>query len=172
MFDTIRQKCQEYYDQIPPDTLSKMAKSALFSFSISLILLNKRSPGAPWNLSKPLLNAGVAALASFVYALTAPLFNALFGDKHLRFHREIMKNLVVVTLTSTFVNYLTTSKVNFAAFNFVAFLPSNVVISGLDLLPTAADFISAHGLAQACRDGYQYLGLDALSGSSSTYIAF
>lgn len=97
MLEAVRQTCQRYYDEIPAGTGQAIAKSALYSFAASAILFSTRPSSV--NLSRPVVAAGVSALASSIHALTAPLFNKVFDRNDPPYlHSEIVKLFVDMAL--------------------------------------------------------------------------
>lgn len=172
VLQVIYDKCQEYYDQIPDDTLPKMAKSALYTFSITFIF-SKKMPTEPYNLGRPLFAASVATLASFVYALTTPLFNMIFSDDRIQVQRELIKQIVNIALTSVIVNYFTPTKINVLALPLIASLSINLLKSMADLVPSVAEnWFDDAAFAEVARDLYKQWGIDAPNGSSSVFINF
>ena len=131
--------CQEYYRQFPSDTVPKMCKSALYSFTITFVLVRNPQIGDPFNVARPLLAASVASLASLIYALTNPIFNMIFGDKLLRLHREIIKQIVNVTLSSLLIHYSISSKVNLLALPLIGSVSMNLFKSLFELVPSMVE---------------------------------
>lgn len=168
MLDAMRQKCQDYYDHIPADTLPAMAKSALFSFSISLIFIDRRQP---WDLTQPLIKGSVAALASCIYSLTAPFFNGAFGDDRHLYHRELLKMGVIISLTTVIYSSLTLGKVSITALPWLKILPWNIVIATFDVVPALFDYIDPP-FAQEARNAYTFLGINSVPGSASIQLVF
>lgn len=168
MLDAMRQKCQDYYDQIPADTLPVIAKSALFSFSISLILIDRTKP---YDLTQPLIKGGIAALAACIYSLTAPFFNGAFGDNRHLYHRELLKMFVIVSLTTVIYNSLTIGKVSITALPMLTILSWNVIIASFDAAPAIIDHMDP-AAAQEIRKVYTFLGINSVPGSGSIQLVF
>lgn len=168
----IMDKCGEYYVQIPEDTVPKMAKSALYTFTATFVF-SKKVPTEPYNLGRPLFAACVAALASLIYALTTPIFNMIFGDDRLLFHREFIKHIVNITLTSLLVSWLGASKINVIALPLLESFSVNLAKSFLDIIPlTAESWFHDQVLADEMRELYKQWGIDATPGTSSVFINF
>lgn len=171
MFDPVRQACQNYYDQIPSDTIPKIVKSALYTFTATLILSRADLANRTVDLARPLLAAGVAAFASLIYALTSPIFNMAFGDNHIVFHREFIKCLATVSLTSLIVHSLTTSKVNSLSIHLITGITINLLKSIPAIIPDMIDWFDGPGQADELRKGFCWLGIDAPPGSSSIFFS-
>lgn len=94
--DTISNCIHSYYASLPRNTGAAAARSALYTFTASLLAVN------PWgqaiHLTRPLCMGGVAALASLIHALTVPLFNRLFGYDEVKWYQEGIKIVINVTL--------------------------------------------------------------------------
>jgi hypothetical protein len=127
VFAAIKQPFVSYYDELPSQIISTVAQSAFFTFTIAVVFSG--NPGQTADISRPLLNAGVAALASFVHALMTPFFNKVFGPTRLEPIPEITKSCVVALLTSTFMSVMTTSNVNLSAFKLYYLISLNSFIS-------------------------------------------
>ena len=168
MLDAIRQSCQNYYDDIPPDTLPTMAKSAIFSFSWTILF--NRVPRQPWDITRPLFHAGVAALATLIYSLTTPIFNKIFGDNQILLHREIMKSFVDFSVTTIIISYLTTSKVDLTALPFIKMLSFNILRALYDLDTAYAAWVDPRFGNFLSQVG-NYTGLSAVPGSASIHLS-
>jgi hypothetical protein len=172
VFQAIYEKCQDYYDQIPADTLKKMAISAVSTFTVTFIF-SKKIPTEPYNLGRPLFAAGVATLASLVYALTTPLFNMIFEEERLQFHRECTKQVVNIALNSILVSYFTASKINVLALPLLGSLSINLIKSLFDVVPSVAEtWFNDPVFADELREIYKDWGVDAPAGTSSVFINF
>ncbi len=171
MFNDVRQKCQNYYDHIPSDTLPKMVRSALYTFGIAFVI-NQKNFGSPYNMAIPLAAAGMAAVASLIYALTTPIFNMVFGDNRILFHRELIKQLVNISFSSTILNYVTTGKVNLFSLNLLGGFSCNIILGLFEIAPTFVDWLGATAAANELREEYKYFGIDAEPGSSSVFLNF
>lgn len=171
MFDGIKDKFLDYYDQIPPDTFPAIAKSAILTFSCTL-LFTRKFDDTHLNISRPLFNAGIAALASSIYALTTPFFNTAFGDKDVHFHRELIKFFVNLSITSMIVGYLTSSKVDAAALPLLRIIPFKVMMAPLTWIPRFADFIGENQDAAEMRQFMQSFSMYPEPGSASIHMVF
>ena len=172
VLQAIYEKCQDYYDQIPADTLPKMVKSALYTFTVTFIF-SKKIPTEPYNLGRPLFAASVASLASLVYALTTPLFNMIFVEERLQFHRECIKQVVNIILTSVLVHYFTATKINVLALPLLGSLSVNLIKSLFDTIPSVAETWSNDPVfADEIRELYKNWGIDAPAGTSSIFLNF
>lgn len=105
--ELIKNCCTSYYEQIPQDTLFAIGQSAIYSFSITLLLQPSSS------LVRPLYSAGLAALATLIYSVTNPIFNHIFQDNKYVSHREVTKYMITMVLTQVLVNTFTPFKVAF-----------------------------------------------------------
>jgi hypothetical protein len=124
MFNPVINSCQFYYDHLPHDIVQTVSKSALYSFTIALVISNKSARADSFNLLIPITSAGIAALASVVHAILTPLFDGIFGDRKVQFHREFIKWFCVSACTSVIVNKLSINKIDLVALHF--FLPASV----------------------------------------------
>jgi hypothetical protein len=124
MFSPVINICQSYYDHLPHDIVQTVSQSALYSFTITLLISNRSARAGSFNLLLPIVPAGIAALTSLVHALLTPLFDGIFGDRKVKFHREIIKWFCVSACTSIIVSKLSTNKIDLVALQF--FLPASV----------------------------------------------
>lgn len=172
IFQVAYDKCRDYYDQIPDDTFEKMAKSALYTFTATF-LFSKRNPLEPYNLSRPLFAGGVAFLASFIYSITTPIFNMIFGDDELLVHREFIKQVVNITLSSAIIGYFTAAKVSLIALPLVGSLSINLIKSIIDLCPIVVEkWFKDKPLAKEIRLLFKDWKIDAPAGTGSVFINF
>lgn len=162
--------CQYYYDNLPPDTFQTVCKSAAYSYTFSLLWRLPSQWAGKLNLALPLSLAGVAALASLIYALTTPIFNAMFGDNEVYIHREWIKEMVNMTIRIGIVAYLTITKVNFVAAFDLGPPSFHLLTSTLKLAPDACDFIGLDFIADNLRSGLRFLHLYPEAGSNSIYL--
>ena len=178
MFGVVSNACQSYYDDLPDNTLQTVGKSALLSFSLSLMFKDKLV--GEINLSQPLASAEIASLASLIYSLTNPIFNKIFGDNNLHFHRELIKAFVNMAIASTLVMYITAGKVDFAAFQWLSGLPVNLIFGQLNDIPTLMDWIEGmtfpnfnpqdpNTSGNRIRILASHFGLNAVPGAGSVY---
>lgn len=141
MIQSMNQVCQNYYDNLPSDTIKIAAKSALFSFITSVcIVAITTKPNQPVDLARSALAATIAATATIIHALTQPIFNYLFDQKlnSSDSYVEFIRVLYDIIFTHVLVNNLTAFKINLintiipSGENFVI-LPSNLIRISLDL---------------------------------------
>lgn len=103
MLNTIILKCQDYYNRIPEGALPAASKSALFSFGISMYLINSVSE-EQIEYSRSLRNAQIAAVASLINSAITPLLDRFLLDYDLT--REIARHIIASDLTSRAMNYV------------------------------------------------------------------
>lgn len=103
MIQTIKQTCQNYYNQIPAGSLRAVCRSGLFSFTASLILFNS-DPRAV-NLIRPALAGTTAAVASSIHALIIPLFNYICGNHQSQWYKELFLTCSSLALAHVGLNY-------------------------------------------------------------------
>lgn len=163
-------KCSDYYDQIPPDTIRKIAYSGVFAFTATVVYhASKKTLTEPYNVTRPLVAAGVAMLASLIYSLTNPLFNKILGNNKITFLGEFMKGCVNVFLTSVAISYLTTSKVNLLALSLLISVPLNLLKGFLELIPYVAEsWFDDKDFAELARSLFERCGVDVQPGSSGS----
>lgn len=116
-FDALTQPFRLYYNQLPENTGPSICKSALYSFTISLLAVNKFADFKSFR--QPLLSAGIAAAAALVNALVTPLFNFIFGNNEVGCLQEGFK-LMVNALAVHQILYLTSTvgKIKFVSQHF------------------------------------------------------
>ncbi len=168
MFNTVKQISRNYCDQIPSDTFPKVAKSALYTFTATLLMSGNMGT-KNINLAHSLFAAGVASLASLIYALINPFFHAAFGDDRVLFHRELIKQVFVAASISVIVDALTVSKVNLLSLKILTGISINLLKGLIESVPSFYDWVGDHGTADQIRQGYQFLGIDAKPGSSTVF---
>ena len=127
MFEAIGGACQYYYDEFPKEVVPTVCKSALFSFTATLIYTSYPSNSA-LNVARALFAAGLAALASLVHALITPLFKGVFGN-NFKFIQEYFKFIFVGISLSILVDNFTNSKVNLYAVKMIPLLSLNFLKS-------------------------------------------
>ena len=178
MLDAIRQSCQNYYNGIPADTFSKAGKSALYTFTVTWIwttttvVTSKLTPEhLIFNTGRPLFAAGVALSASLIYSLTAPFFNKIFGDNRMRFHSEIIKQMINTALTSVLINCLTNSKVNLFALPLFGSISMNMFKGIFNTAVDVAECLD-QDFADEVRILFRDWGLSSPDGSGSVFINF
>lgn len=103
VFTAIGQAFQNYYDELPNRILPTIGKSAGITFAVSLIFTRPNAEGL-YDMSRPLLQAGVAALASTIHALMTPLFNEVFGKSNTSdVFYEVVRSWIVGAVASALV---------------------------------------------------------------------
>lgn len=174
MFNAITQRMQDYYDQIPCNTLSTIAKATTFSFAAALncegIDNNKTSIDV---YATPLLAAGVGALATLIHALMTPIFNAAFENDHqVIVYQECIKSMVTIGLTRFLVSYATGQKVDLLANTVLALLSTNLMKSLFHLVPQTLFWLGDPIAARSVRNQLSSWGLDTPDGANTTYLVF
>lgn len=97
MLDSIKQWGTSYYDALPSDIVRTVGASAILTFAVRAFFSNDMSA-----VNIPLINAGIAATASLIHALTTPVFKAFLPQTHNDdVFGEIAKNVVVLAITTT-----------------------------------------------------------------------
>ena len=126
-FDALTQPFRSYYHQLPENTGPSIGRSALYSFTISLLVVNFKS------FRQPLISAGAAAAAALVHALATPFFNFVFGNNEFRWYQEGFK-LTIDALLVHQILHLTSggSKIKFLSKRILKspfiFLPSTHLV--------------------------------------------
>jgi hypothetical protein len=167
MLDSVRKSCQNYYDQIPAGSGQAVVKSALCNFVLHIVLT--RTPGQAWDVQKPLVYAGLGALASCIYSLTAPIFNYAFEDDRILLHRESLKVFLVQAITTVIYVSTTAQKVNLTAVPFLLMLPLNFLKSGVESWFETMEFtLGLNPVLNNLRDELRVWGIGAAPGSAST----
>ncbi len=177
----IQNFCQNYYQEIPKDTFQKVGRSAIYSFSIALVLSNGQQFIKPEtvktvsiNFARPLLLTSVAVTSSLVYALTTPLFNKIFGDDEIVFHRECIKYCVHLSCSYILLTHLTTFNTHSIGVAVINAIPVNLFLAEFDLLPLAVEKLDAFGIttnmATDIRNIYRMLGIDVQKNANSLYL--
>ena len=168
MFDAIKQGCQNYYNQIPDNSLPTIGKSAILSFTITILLSRGTLPNicnsSLEDFRRPLSSAGFAALAAVVHALTTPIFNKIFGDNNQNnFYRESIKHVFNVSL----VRFAILQAGGLVEIR--SLLPINWLVSCIQLIPSYFSLFDP----KFGKDGRLFLkdwGLKNARGANSTYI--
>jgi|GEM_PF-2302235 len=173
MLNSVIQTCRGYYNDIPVDTFQKVVKSALYSFTATSLLSGWKRDVLV-NLTPPLFAAGIAALASLVYALTTPLFNAIFENNKIEFRQELVKDFCQLPISCVIINYLATGKASLSAMHIVgiASLTWNLLASVFDIIPSLWDAFGEPRVARKTRWMLSLLGLAVVPGSSSICLNF
>jgi len=160
MFDMIQQRCLSYYDEIPVDTFPTIAKSAIFSFTITIImprLLSNRDLRFVYieEYTPALITAGLAAVATLVHAILSPIFNRAFGNNsQINVNQELMKYLLVTALTGVCLSYARNQRIRyFVSINLV----KSLLYFGVQIRPYLGHIANR-------------LGVNSPDGSNSTYL--
>lgn len=181
VFQSIKNVCQAYYNDLPNDTFQTIGKSALFSFTVTLLLTNslRKLNDAPINFARPLVAAGVAVTASLIHALTTPIFNYIFGDKETKIYREVLKYFINLSCTYLIFNRLTPYKTHAFALNVFQAWSLNFLKSICEVAPAIIDAVESHLLQRQPIIGdvirnivLQPLGVKIEQDSNSTYFVF
>ena len=97
MLDAAIQSVQDYYNEIPDNTMVCVGTSAVFSFVVAIITHKGTSIAKVFQSSledfrRPLFAATCAAMASLIHGLMTPFFNRIFGDNDQnKILREVFK---------------------------------------------------------------------------------
>lgn len=139
MFTPISQFCQNYYDQIPDDSLKTIAFSGVLSFVAEVFVITLSSPtNQTPNLTRSAFAFSIAVVAASIHAITTPIFNYLFDNPKHEFngYQEYIQILVDITLTHVLINHTTSinliTAMNLQNGNFII-LPSNILKSSTDI---------------------------------------
>ncbi len=149
IFNTVQDRFHVYYAQLPANTLPSMFRSALYSFSISFIIggIDSRTI----QLTRPLITAGVAGLATLIHALTNPFFNYIFENQRIKWHQEAIRFIIDVTATSLLVRQAAAFKVQELIFQKAAFwfMSTHVARLGIDLTISCIGALDEEAVTQA-----------------------
>lgn len=111
------QKFQSYYDNLPEKIFPTIGQSAGLSLAVGVLLSASLAGNGLTDLSRPLLHAGVAAIASTIHALLTPLFNQIFGPSRTDNPvYELIKSCSVAVIASSIVGLSLNSKLQLTAF--------------------------------------------------------
>jgi hypothetical protein len=169
MFSPVINLCQSYYHHLPDDTLQTVSKSAAFTFSIAFVLGSPKIAQDPINMLRPLVAAGIAALASLIHALMTPLFDGMFGDRKINFFRETIKWVIVSACTTLIVNKLLAAKIELVALPQYIPLSINYLKGALGTFPDMLELFDPQR-ATEIRDMLRPWGFIGEEGSNSIYI--
>jgi hypothetical protein len=135
MLDFIQNGLSSYYEQLPVNTGPSICRSALYSFSIAVIILKMNSPKAV-DFTRPLALSAVAATASLVHASTSPFFNYIFENRESGPTQEALHLIFTFTLIHTLLNRPLMSKINHIVTHkkTLFFFSSHAVGVGINLL--------------------------------------
>ncbi len=174
MFQAIKDGFQNYYNQIPNETLSAIGRSAVYSFTYSFFLGRHVNP---LNLTTPLVSAGYAALASTIHAVTTPIFNYMFGNQDVYFIQEFAKLCISISLSLSLVSYATTKQINITALKQFQGLNFTALAAYFDLIPRMINCVGQQiqappmiAVAQYIRDALKAVGLDPQAGVNAVYL--
>ena len=104
----------------------------------------QRGRGYEVNLSKPLMAAAAAGLASLIHALTAPLFNFIFGDNRTYFHRQAIKSGVSILATEAIFSYSSLRRINLVAFQVNPYFTMDLVRAAISDFISSIEWINTH----------------------------
>jgi len=175
MFNVIQQRCLSYYNEIPVDTFPTIAKSAIFSFMISITRGELKLTSIE-QYTRPLIAAGIAAVAALVHAILSPIFNTAFGNNNqITQYQEIMKSILVTGLTRVLLGYATNQRVDVMKTNWgaISFLSINLIKSAFYSIFQISDLLGySHGETLNLAHIAHRWGMGSPDGSNSTYIVF
>lgn len=161
MLETVWNQCKSYYDDIPQDTFRSVGRSAVVSFTVTLLITSrcfgKFAQGEAVDLARPAIAAVIAATATLIHALTTPLFNAIFGDNEVKFEREILKYVCILSCTYQVLNQVSALKEQLVWLVFMRTFPPNLILAELDCLPRVVGLFNAN-LADEIRMGFTAFG--------------
>ena len=169
MLNSVSTMCQHYYNEMPKDTFHKVGRSALFSFTVTLIMANPiicKNPATDFSLklAQPLLTGCIAGTASLIHALTTPLFNAIFGDNKVLLHREIVKWGVNVTCVYLLLDRISPIKTHLFFLTFQSTIPVNMIKTLFNLEFDFMDWVDqstgATGAPNFLRNILRSIGID------------
>lgn len=150
MISAMSQTCQNYYDNLPDNIIPTIGQSACYTFAINLFVnLVARpvnysqlvQPEVFVDISRALLNTGVAVLASAIYALTTPLFNGIMRKSTTcDWHIEMTKQIIVQVAVSILVGSITQSSIQLNSLRFFGVISFNSIISGYGLIEKSAHY--------------------------------
>lgn len=131
VLSAINQACQSYYANLPRKIFPTIAKSAGYTFAAALFFSNRNVQGAI-DISRPLLHAGIAALASAIHALMTPLFDQVFGKSNTGdVLSEFVKSSITGITASALVSYGMHSSIQLTAFKLYYLISLNTLTTWL-----------------------------------------
>lgn len=138
--DVIKQTWDSYYNELPTHILPQIAKSACFTFTISIFL----SRGETFDLRNPILKAGIAAIASMIHAVLTPMFNHILAHASLQHaslnpFAETVKSTITAVIASAVVGVGLQSSLQLSAFKMYTLISTNSInawLSGTQTQPT------------------------------------
>lgn len=107
MFNAIKRKVTNYYDNLPTDIPRTVGTSALLSFSVSIMFIKK--PDGVIDISRSLFGSAVAATASFIHAIITPIFKELLGSAMDNYFGQFFQAQLVSVLTSALIQAVSKS---------------------------------------------------------------
>jgi hypothetical protein len=173
MIASFNNVCQNYYNHLPANTVRSVGQSALFSFSACFLFVTLpqgNQAGQMSNLLRPIVVAGIAALASSIHALMNPLFEFIFGDPQIKAYREGIKWVVVSTLTSIVIARLTNTQFDLRAIQLILPLSLNFIRGFWSSIPDSFELFDPD--AFGIRERFESIGLLPTAGSNSIYLMF
>ncbi len=172
MFNDITQRMEAYYDEIPSNTFPTIAKAIVFSFTVTLFSQGQVEGAGLDFYARPLIAAGIGAVATLIHALVTPIFNAAFENNHqVILYQELVKTGIVVGLTRILACCVTGQRVDILATTKLSMLSTNLIKSLFHLLPQMYSYIDPAVTFEA-RDILNSWGLDTPHGANSTYLVF
>ena len=88
VFSNVYQGAQDYYNEIPSNTLHQMAIATAWGFVLETIVSGKPSQG--------LVSGGLSALATAIYAAITPIFKRLGCAPQLNFGEEMCRRMISI----------------------------------------------------------------------------
>lgn len=176
MLDAIKRGCQYYYDNIPANTMHTVCKSAIYSFTITFIMVNRlrfdaiTKQALPLELTRAYVSAGVAVIASTIYALMTPVFTVAFGDNAIKAHREFIKYFVVAALTYHSTLSIAAFKTYWTAISALDLIPLNSLGAMINLLKDEFKWLDPQIDLTWLENIQNYLGLNPQPGENSAYM--
>ena len=177
MLDTVWTHCQNYWDEIPQETLRSVGKSALISFSVTLLVTTRGfstfiKPDGVIEFAQPAAAAVIAGTATLIQALMTPFFNAVFGDREVKFERELLKMVVNITCTYLVLKNVSELKTYLPMLLFNRTFPLNVFLAELDLAPRLIDLFDKTRGNAVREDFFKVLGVNVDKDAPGAYYTF
>lgn len=176
MLDAVWTHCQNYWDEIPQETLRSVGKSALISFSVTLLVTSKgfstfMKPDGVIEFAQPAAAAVMAGTATLIQALMTPFFNAVFGDREVKFEREMLKMVVNITCTYMVLKNVSALKTYLPMLFFHRTFPLNLFLAEFDLFPRFIDLFDKTS-GNEIREGLKMLGANVDKDAPGAYYTF
>ncbi|WP_068470208.1 hypothetical protein [Candidatus Protochlamydia phocaeensis] len=137
MITGLQQGFLSYANQIPRNSLRTVGRSAVFSFTASVILVHL-NPQAGVNLARPVVAGVTAALAATIHALLIPVFNYIFSSES-TWYKELLIPAFSLTIAHVGLNYaIPSANINLintlSPFKRFIILPSSIIKINLQIL--------------------------------------